>query len=642
MKLPSNQADHLTGVRHDGTNWQYGHNGGWVNFTPVSTDRLLATIDFGTSNGSMDSVTPIGTLGVHAEGIDQGFTGGDLTFVANYWAGWPNGGEVSFTGSTFSIAPSASQIVKKGVTEFGYDAANKRVWKKNTVTPDTINVGSVGAGLALEDNTAGLAYVMYTVASAQSRFPLVAGTQAVHMAGVRHDGTNWQYGHNSGWANFTPVSTDRLLATIDYGTSNGSISSVTAITTLGVHAQGIKQGFTEGNLSFVANQWAGLANGGEVGLAGTWFRPTEVSHAVYIYAGPNCIAEYDAGTAASSPEQEYVYAAQVDSLVMLARGSQKLTVTRNQQWSVTALVDSSDGTVVERYAYDIFGKRTILAADGSTVRFGSSYNNPYGYTSRRHDEETGLMYFRARYYDPTTGEFIAQDPLGYVDGMSLYRGYMGHNWVDPQGATLMWPQDEEDETANKIIEILKKSKVNQLRYHSDSDEHAGFDCDDFAHCGHNVLSEALGDDAEVWMAAIYWKNCGFDLANWKQYPSVGHGMIYIKIDGKRYLVDPQTLVIVKCRYNQEERCGAEILKKGRIRGYSEIDSCRFKFVKFRSPELYYEESPDPGPSTRTVSMWIQIFEGYKVLGIEQCPQTGWSVEETLEWLDRFDEDGMLK
>ena len=43
------------------------------------------------------------------------------------------------------------------------------------------------------------------------------------------------------------------------------------------------------------------------------------------------------------------------------------------------------------------------------------------------------MYFRARYYDPNTGEFISRDPLGYVDGMSQYRAYFVPNSVDPTG-----------------------------------------------------------------------------------------------------------------------------------------------------------------------------------------------------------------
>ena len=77
--------------------------------------------------------------------------------------------------------------------------------------------------------------------------------------------------------------------------------------------------------------------------------------------------------------------------------------------------------------------RTILAADGSTVRAISNFNMDNGFTSRRHETETGLMYFRARYYDPGTGEFISRDPLEYVDGMSQYRGYFMPGTVDPDG-----------------------------------------------------------------------------------------------------------------------------------------------------------------------------------------------------------------
>jgi RHS repeat-associated protein len=72
---------------------------------------------------------------------------------------------------------------------------------------------------------------------------------------------------------------------------------------------------------------------------------------------------------------------------------------------------------------------TIISAiarswsQGTTVRLASSYAMPFGYTYRQHGAETGLMYFRARYYDPTTGEFTSPDPLGYVDGMILSKGY---------------------------------------------------------------------------------------------------------------------------------------------------------------------------------------------------------------------------
>ncbi|MEM7782803.1 MAG: hypothetical protein AAF623_05575 [Planctomycetota bacterium] len=47
------------------------------------------------------------------------------------------------------------------------------------------------------------------------------------------------------------------------------------------------------------------------------------------------------------------------------------------------------------------------------------------------------MYFRARYYDPGTGEFISRDPLEYVDGMSLYRAYFVPGKVDPNGTKVI-------------------------------------------------------------------------------------------------------------------------------------------------------------------------------------------------------------
>ncbi len=180
-------------------------------------------------------------------------------------------------------------------------------------------------------------------------------------------------------------------------------------------------------------------------------------HTVYIHAGPNVIAEYPAGTAAASPTQEYVYGQEIDSLVLLVRstgggsGNEKLTITRNQQWSVTALSDATSGNILERYTYDHFGKRTILEPNGSTVRNTSSYNMPFGYTSRQHDAETGLLFMRARYYDHLTGEFIAPDPLEYIDGMSLFRGYFIPNGVDPSGLDDPWEGGDIKVTGKKSV-----------------------------------------------------------------------------------------------------------------------------------------------------------------------------------------------
>ena len=65
---------------------------------------------------------------------------------------------------------------------------------------------------------------------------------------------------------------------------------------------------------------------------------------------------------------------------------------------VRALTNSA-GSVVNTYEYDAYGQRT------------STTYNPFGYTGEYTDQESGLIYLRARYYDPSTQQFLTVDPL---------------------------------------------------------------------------------------------------------------------------------------------------------------------------------------------------------------------------------------
>ncbi len=87
--------------------------------------------------------------------------------------------------------------------------------------------------------------------------------------------------------------------------------------------------------------------------------------------------------------------------------------------------------------YDAYGKRTVFWADGRTARAVSAFGNQTGFTGRYHDDETGLMYFRARYYSAELGRFVNRDPAGYVDGYSLYGAYFVPGATDPDGRTAM-------------------------------------------------------------------------------------------------------------------------------------------------------------------------------------------------------------
>jgi len=81
--------------------------------------------------------------------------------------------------------------------------------------------------------------------------------------------------------------------------------------------------------------------------------------------------------------------------------------------SVVALSDENSD-IVERYEYDVFGEPTIWDADKQTTYTESQYDNPYMFTGKRLDPETGLYYYRARMYNPYIGRFCQPDPVAQL------------------------------------------------------------------------------------------------------------------------------------------------------------------------------------------------------------------------------------
>ena len=72
---------------------------------------------------------------------------------------------------------------------------------------------------------------------------------------------------------------------------------------------------------------------------------------------------------------------------------------------------------------------------GSTI-------NPYTFTRREIDKESGLYYYRARYYDSIMGRFINEDPIGFAGGSPNLYGYVLNNpvnFVDPDGKIVLAP-----------------------------------------------------------------------------------------------------------------------------------------------------------------------------------------------------------
>jgi RHS repeat-associated protein len=95
--------------------------------------------------------------------------------------------------------------------------------------------------------------------------------------------------------------------------------------------------------------------------------------------------------------------------------------------STIAMTDAS-GNMVNKYAYDAFG---------GLLNATETVSNPFLYVGQFGvmDEDNGLLYMRARYYDPEVGRFINKDPIGFAGGLNPY-GYARNNpinYIDPTG-----------------------------------------------------------------------------------------------------------------------------------------------------------------------------------------------------------------
>jgi RHS repeat-associated protein len=118
--------------------------------------------------------------------------------------------------------------------------------------------------------------------------------------------------------------------------------------------------------------------------------------------------------------------------------------------SPMALVSAS-GNVVEYYMYDAWGEVTIrppggggpgsLAPGALGIHTRSNVGSPFYFQGQVYDEDAGLIYMRARFYDPALGAFLQRDPSGYEDSGNQYAGLAGDpiNRRDPRGLGIFDP-----------------------------------------------------------------------------------------------------------------------------------------------------------------------------------------------------------
>lgn len=164
----------------------------------------------------------------------------------------------------------------------------------------------------------------------------------------------------------------------------------------------------------------------------------EVSSRRFIYDGWNLIAEYTApgGSSFGAIVRTFTWGLDiarslsesggVGALVQLADHATGKTFvpTYDGNGNIASMVNAATGSIAAAYEYSPYGE--ALRVEIVDVALA---DQPFRFSSKWTDDETGLLYYGRRFYDPKNGRFVGRDPVEEKGGFNLY-GFLGNNPVN--------------------------------------------------------------------------------------------------------------------------------------------------------------------------------------------------------------------
>lgn len=168
------------------------------------------------------------------------------------------------------------------------------------------------------------------------------------------------------------------------------------------------------------------------------------SHTLYLYDGWNLLAELNA-LAGQSPLRTYVWGPDLSGsaqgaggaggllgITDVARGAMHFAAS-DGNGNVVGLVRAGDGALSARYDTNAFGE--TVATEGAFAA-----ENPFRFSTKFTDTETGHLCYGHRFYAPTLGRWLNRDPIGEAGGAHLY-GMVGNDPVNQVDVLGLYDRD---------------------------------------------------------------------------------------------------------------------------------------------------------------------------------------------------------